>query len=271
MRTGTRDRYWLGVIGCAWAATLLVSAPASAQDSGGSPEKWQIEVTPYFFAAGFDGTAGVNGVTSNVHMGVGDVLDRLDGAFMGMVEMRKGPWSLVFDGGYMHLKEEASKTWSGPGGIGTSTGELTADATEEIYGLYVGHRIDQGASRVDFFGGLRFTRIETHLDLVSSTGGSLPGATNSVSDEQSWFDPIIGFRIIVPFAEQWSAVGYADIGGFGVGSVLTSQSLIGVNWELTKTFVAKLGYRYLYQNYDNNDFTWDMLTSGPYLGVGIRF
>jgi hypothetical protein len=187
-----------------------------------------------------DGTVGVGGVSGNVDMGIGDVLDRLDSAFMAMVEARKGRWALLVDGGFMHLKGEGTRAWQGPGGIGTSTGELSADATEEIYNLAFGRRVvDQSdGSKADLIVGARFTRVESHLDLTVSTGGSLPGGTNSIGDEQSWWDPVIGLRLLFPLAKRWTVVGYADLGGFGVGSDITSQALVGINWEMTKRFVA---------------------------------
>jgi hypothetical protein len=220
-----------------------------------------------------DGTVGVGGVSGNVDMGVGDILDRLDGAFMGMVEARKGASALLIDGGFMHLKDQGTRAWQGPGGIGTSTGELSADVTEEIYNLAFGRRLvdESGGSKADLIVGARFTQIESHLDLTVSTGGPLPGGTNSISDEQSWWDPVVGFRLLFPLGERWVAVGYADLGGFGVGSDITTQALAGINWEMTKRFVAKLGYRYLMADYSDDGFVWEMATHGMYAGVGIRF
>jgi opacity protein-like surface antigen len=51
-----------------------------------------------------------------------------------------------------------------------------------------------------------------------------------------------------------SLVGYADIGGFGAGSDLTYQLLVGVNWQFAKSATAKAGYRYLYQDYEHDGF-----------------
>jgi len=82
---------------------------------------------------------------------------------------------------------------------------------------------------------------------------------------------VIGIRFIAPFAEHWSFVGYADIGGFGVGSDVTYQVIAGVNWQFSRTFAAKAGYRYFYQDYENNGFVWDMTSDGFYAGLGIGF
>jgi len=35
--------------------------------------------------------------------------------------------------------------------------------------------------------------------------------------------------------------------------------------------VVYLGYRALYQDYEQDSFAWDMLLHGPMLGVGVRF
>ena len=78
-------------------------------------------------------------------------------------------------------------------------------------------------------------------------------------------------RVIVPFAQQWSMVLYGDVGGFGIGSDLTYQAIAGINWQFSKHFSAKAGYRYLYQDFEDAGFVWDMAAHGPYLGLGIRF
>lgn len=253
-------------------APAPAATPAPTTAPAPAANKWQIEFTPYFWGAGMDGTVGVGGVSGNVDMGVGDILDRLDGAFMAMVEARKGRSALLIDGGFMRLKGEQTRTWQGPGGIGTATGDLSAEATEEIYNFAYGRRVvDQpDGSKADLIVGARFTRVESTLDLTASSG-SLPGNTNSIGDEQSWWDPVIGLRLLFPLAKRWTMVGYADLGGFGVGSDITSQALVGINWEMTKHFIAKVGYRYLMDDYSDDGFVWEMATHGLYAGVGIRF
>jgi hypothetical protein len=82
---------------------------------------------------------------------------------------------------------------------------------------------------------------------------------------------VIGVRATTPIAERWTLVSYFDIGGFGVGSDLTYQGVLGVNWQASRTFAVKGGYRYFYQDYDNDGFVWDMAAHGLYLGLGIGF
>jgi hypothetical protein len=121
-------------------------------------------------------------------------------------------------------------------------------------------------------GAARYTQLDTELNLTVTTGSpQLPDGSRSISGTESWWEPVIGVRVLVQLTEAWTLVGYADIGGFGIGSDLTFQLLAGVNWQLFKVVSAKAGYRYFYQNYQNNGFVWDMTASGFYLGAGFRF
>lgn len=98
-----------------------------------------------------------------------------------------------------------------------------------------------------------------------------PDGTRSLSASESWWDQVIGIRVLAPLAEHRTFVGYADIGGFGAGSDITWQAIAGVNWQFASAWVAKAGYRYFYQDYEDNGFVWDMAAHGLYLGLGIRF
>jgi hypothetical protein len=142
--------------------------------------------------------------------------------------------------------------------------------TEQVYQLAVSHRLVNAPTKLELIGAARYTRLDTDLNLVV-TGTLFPGGTRSLSAQEEWWDPVVGFRVIAPFAEHWSFVGYADIGGFGVGSDVTYQVIAGANWQLSKTFSAKAGYRYFYQDYENDGFVWDMAAYGAYLGLGVAF
>jgi len=254
------------------AACVALSAFASsALAAEHGEQRWQFEFTPYLFAAGLDGTTGVRGVTADIKVPFDKLFDQLDSAFMGIVEARRGNWLFAFDGMYIRLAGEASRAWQGPGGIGSATGELETTGKQQVYQPSVGYRVVNGQTRFDVIGAARYTQIDTDLNLVVTTGPLLPGGTRNLSDSESWWDPVIGARITVPFAEHWSMVGYVDVGGFGVGSDLTYQAIAGANWQFARNFSAKAGYRYVYQDFEDNGFVWDMAMEGLYLGLGIRF
>ena len=51
----------------------------------------------------------------------------------------------------------------------------------------------------------------------------------------------------------------------------TYQALLGLNWEFAKDWIAKAGYREMSWDYKKDGTTWDIKSSGPYLGLGYRF
>jgi opacity protein-like surface antigen len=249
---------------------LAAASITSARAAGADEERWQVEFTPYLFASGLHGSTGTQQVTADVNTAFSDIVKNLDKGFMGTLEVRRGRWGFILDGLYFKLKDQGARSWEGPAGIGSATGDLDVTTTMQMYQLSAAYRLGGGVP-TDLIVAGRTTRLDLDLNLVTTTGPVLPGGTRSLSASQSWWDPVIGVRVMLPFAEHWSAMLYGDIGGFGVGSDITYQGIAGVNWQFSEHVSAKLGYRYIYQDYENNGFIWKMAAYGPYLGVGIRF
>lgn len=42
-------------------------------------------------------------------------------------------------------------------------------------------------------------------------------------------------------------------------------------WQFSKVASAKLAYRYLYQDFEKDNFVWDMAAHGPMIGIGFHF
>jgi hypothetical protein len=250
----------------------LVAFSGTARSAETTSETWQFEVTPYIFGAGLRGTAGLGPIKAAVDSSFGDIMKHFDSGLMGAAEARKGPWVFAFDGVYFRLKDQRTRSWEGPGGIGSATGDLEATVSQLVYQLAVGYRVvDTPAYKLDAFGAARYTRLETDLNLVTTSGPVFPDGTRNATGSADWWDPVVGFRVMLPFAERWSFMGYGDVGGFGVGSKITYQAIAGANWEFAKSFTAKFGYRYMYQDYDRNNFLWKIAAHGFYAGLGIAF
>jgi opacity protein-like surface antigen len=114
---------------------------------------------------------------------------------------------------------------------------------------------------VDLVGGLRYNSIRSELGLSGTP----------VAAAEDWWDPFIGVRAQIPLAERWSLMGYADIGGFGVGSDFTWQALVGVNYAFSTSTTMRLGYREVSVDYDRGNFLYDMRMGGVYLSMSVRF
>ena len=107
------------------------------------------------------------------------------------------------------------------------------------------------------------------MDVDVTFAPPLFGGSLSEDGSESWVDAVVGLHAVHSVSDVVSLVGYADIGAGG--SDLTYQFMGGVNWEFNEGYTAKIGYRYLYWDYEDGGTVWDMTASGPYLGLGIRF
>jgi len=93
----------------------------------------------------------------------------------------------------------------------------------------------------------------------------------SASGEQSWVDPIVGLRGQINFT-RWLFLGtQGDVGGFGAGSQIAwnVQASVGINF--TRNIFAELGYRYMYVDYTNGGFLYQVNSFGLFSGVGVKF
>jgi opacity protein-like surface antigen len=248
----------------------FAAGPAYAQATA-APGEWRFELAPYFWGASMDGTVGAGALPpTGVEMGSSEILENLDAGLMLAFEARKNRWGLLLDAIYLKLEHQATATRTGPGPIGAAaSASAELELKQTLYAAALAYRIGEGRSPVDLVGGLRYLKVEADVTI----DGSFLAQTASFerSAQEDWVDPFVGVRAQHPIAARWRFVGYADMGGFGVGSEFTWQALAGVNYEFSKAISGKAGYRYLTVDYDKDGFVYDMAYSGLYLGLGIRF
>lgn len=260
----------------AWHNPVLVLVfglgSGALQSATADQAGWNFEVTPYFFAAGLDGTAGVKGLQADVDASFSDIWDNLDLGLMGLFTAERGPWTFGFEGIYFEVGNQASKTATGPQGQVSVSGAVDVSSSVTVLQPSVMYRILNDRTRVDLVGALRYTRLSLDLDVkIAATDPPLvpPGAGFNFSGSDNWTDAVVGAKVIHPISDRWSLLGYADVGAGG--SDLTYQIVAGVNWTLNDRLTAKAGYRYVYWDYEDDGVVWDISASGPYLGLGIAF
>ena len=86
-----------------------------------------------------------------------------------------------------------------------------------------------------------------------------------------WADPYIGIGGRYKLSKPFYLTGKVDVGGFGVGSDVTVQAYGALGCHVTRSIYAELGFRYLYENYDNDGFLYQVSTYGPQFTAGIEF
>lgn len=222
---GVRHGFSGWMAACCALVGLLSAPSVGAQESTPPENKWQFEVTPYVFASGIDGTIGVRGVEADVDVSFSDLEEYIDSAFMFAFEANKRRWVFGFDAIYVKLEDNEASSVTGSFGKVTRDRVVDTTVTQEVYTLMAGYRVLDKKTKLDVFGAARYTRLDTELDLkITTTAAMFPGGARSISGDESWWDPVVGARVLWPFAKHWTLLAYADVGGSGSGSDRTYQS-----------------------------------------------
>lgn len=238
-------------------------------DSDTDESRWQYELTPYIWATSQDGKVRINDRPRrglSVNQEFSDIMERLDFAAMGTFEARKEQWGLLLDGIYFKVSDSAKIR--GPRGFVSLS--ASASVTQELYAAGGFFRLAEGETPVDLVGGLRYNSVRWNI----RTRASLPilqGISRNFSQRKSWVDPYVGLRVQHHLNDKWTLLGYGDVGGFGVGSDLSWQAQAGLNYAFNPNMTGKIGYRHLSNDYSKDGFTYDMDTSGIYMGLGIAW
>ncbi len=235
------------------AAVLALSAglaPAMAQD-------WSGQITPYVWGAGLGGdvTPFAGAPTLSFDKSLSEVLEDTDGAFFLSGFARRDRLVLMGDFSW----SSSSKAGVLPPGL-PAEGKVSQRSLTLLAGWRV---ISNDRMTLDALAGARAWRVKSR---ISVAGGAL-----SASPGKDFVDPILALRANVTLAPQWSAILYADVGGFGVGSEQTSQILATLNYQVNDQLYVSGGYRQLNVDYRDGGTRLDVTMAGPILGATWRF
>lgn len=250
----------LGCMTASFIAATFAASPSFSQDTG---DGWHVSVTPYLWLSGIEGdlTAPFPMPGREVSADFGDLMDHLDGAFLGKGEVRYDRFGVMGDLLYLKVSGGETRNPENLPTIGTKLKLSTTAAT--LAGYY--RVADSDQWKVDLLAGLRYNEIKTSLN--ATAGG--PGISRSVSKD--WTDPIVGVRAIVRTGERGSLTGYADYGGFGVNNSTVWQLFATYNYQWTEHVAVSAGYRHYVIDLDKNRFRYDLALSGPLVGISYEF
>ncbi|MBS7538877.1 hypothetical protein [Ancylobacter lacus] len=242
------------------AAIPVKADPAAA---AAPASDWRFQLTLYGWLTGLNGDIGVRDrPTVPLDASISDVLKNLDGAVMGSFLAQNSQWLFIADLVLAQLSHDDT--------FGRR-GELNADATltQTIATGAVGYKLPIGVANLDLAvtAGLRYVQLSTDLD-VTLSGHDFAW---SRSDSEQWVDPTVGFVLQWAITDRWYLNAMADIGGFGVGSQLSSTGYVGVGYLWTTSISTAIGYRYLYEDYENGGFRYNATMHGPTVNLGWRF
>ncbi len=247
--------------GISFALIIAFIASIGIQ-SAKADEGWTIRITPYLWATGLKGAVGIDERVDpiDVDASFSDVLDNLDMALMIVGDARKDRFSLIGDVQYLSLSTD-------DGTPGPLFSGFEMDAQMLVLTMMGGYAVvDEPNVRVELLGGLRFWDVDTDIDLTPgiAAGRSLHGG-------ESWLDPTVGVRAIVPFSDDFSARLMGTVGGFGAGSDSSWEILASISYQINETIAISAGYRHLEIDYEEGGFVWDVQFSGPMAGLTFTF
>jgi hypothetical protein len=234
---------------------LLLAGPAAAQET-----PWTYSASLYGWLPGVDTSTDTALGTVDSSLSGSDALSDLEMAFMGTFEARRGRWGLIGDLIYADLSTGEDT----PFGLAFSRAEVTTTLT--AFSGYAAYRVyDTPQVAIDVAGGFRWFDLDLDTSLKA---GALPQQDFSSSD--SWANPVIAVRAIVPFGDRWFGTAFADAGGF-TGDSSTWQAFASVGYRFDPRWSAQFGYRYMNveTELDGQDTTVEL--QGPLLGVTARF
>lgn len=240
---------------------LFESTTETPKPQDPDPDRWQFQVTPYFWLAGINGRAGIGNLDVDVDAGITDSDVDLNFGFMATFEARKKRLVILTDLQYSNLGTDRAT----PRGLLFSN--ASADFKTFVLDPEVGYRIIDNSEKgafVDVLAGIRYWHLETDLTF---NAGLL--STVTATRSRGWVDAVAGIRGKAHITPRIFLTGKADIGGGG--SNFSYQLFGGGGVLIGKRYALIAGYRDLDVNYNKDGFLFDVALHGPILGFGIKF
>ncbi|MES2438666.1 MAG: hypothetical protein V4584_06360 [Verrucomicrobiota bacterium] len=244
----------------ATAGEPLISEPPTTPSSG-SESDWDFGMALYAPLMGLEGNIGLAGLgPASVDVPFDKILENFDAGLSGAFEARCGRWSITADAIWLKLSASGNPAFATQFDVKQEQLTASLSAGYEIYG-------SESAS-LDLVAGGVLNYIDVDLTLQTPM---LPVKSRSASSSQEWVDPFVGLRFNQRFGDRWTLFANGTIGGFDVSSQEYWQVLAGVGFRITDSTSLALAYRAVSVDYHQGGFVYDTVTSGPNLGLIIRF
>jgi hypothetical protein len=262
------------------AAALLgvtIAPTASAQArSAAAPGDWTWRFGINLWLPSVDATTRFqrdDGSTIGSEVDPDGYLENLKFAFMGTVEARNGPWSIMGDVVQLRFSDDESRVRSitGPGGAIA----IPVDSRSEtglkgfVTTIQGGYAVAQSpGSRMDVVAGLRYTKLKAELEWqLGGPAGSF-ARSGTIGESKDLWDGVVGVRGQSALGGNWD-LRYALDAGAG-SSKLTWQALGGIGYRFSWG-EAVVSYRHLAYEMKSDRPVSEMTFSGPQFTLGWTF
>lgn len=228
-------------------------APAAVSNN------WQLTLTPYMWATGINGDVGFrNRTIAHMDYDFSKILDTLNFAMMGLVELRNGRFSLSSDLIYMRVTDDFSAAR-----VGVEQGQVSLKQLQ--WTPLAGYAVYQnGRDSLEIVAGARYWSVRAGVaaDLVRF-------GQQETQRTVTWVDAVGGVRGRVFLNDNLFLNGWALAGGGG--SAYLWDVMAGVGYRFNDMFSATAGYRAQQVKYRRSNFVFDVTVEGPMLGVQVNF
>lgn len=235
-------------------AGFVASAPLLAAEG----DEWEWRLEPYAWAAsiGTDMRTFRPPVDGSTETSFSDILDKLDGVFMGRVEGRNESYGVFVDFIYLGVGQGRD------GRVFTTETDLDTRVADAAFSWRFARERDRG---LDVYAGARFI----DLDLTTRFTPVLPRLQPRTLDvEKSYLDLLLGARY------TWQGEGRWGLTLDGDGSLGQTQG----TWNASATGSYRtgngawlFGYRHMEAELGNSNANVRIILSGPVFGYSFRF
>lgn len=233
---------------------------AAIPDAAATGSGWEITSAFYAPLMGLEGSVGLFGVGPfDVDSSFSDVFDIMDAGLSGAFEFRHGPWSVQADAIWLKLSDAVEPL------PGTRFGFHQEQFMGSLAAAYDVYADETTSLRV--IAGAAINHIKLDLDFTPPP----PLRPRSNSGSQTWIDPFIGIGVRHSLTDRWTLFADGLYGGFGVSSEEYWQVVAGIGYHLTENTSLAIAYRTIAVDYAQGGFVYDTETSGPNIGLLVRF
>lgn len=235
---------------------------------------WTLIVSPYVWGASLGGDLGLAGLQTPAHLPFRDIFKHLDLAAMGNIEVVNDRWGGYLDAQHVRTSQ-TEKLLSVPVDLRIRTTRVAGGFYYKAWVVPLSGDTAFDARRTISFEptvGLRWTRLKA--------GAAVAPLGLETDRRAGWVDPFAGLRVNADLSRHWNLFVQGDVGGFGAGTDVSVNALAMLGYRthlLGQRTILRGGYRFIYEDYSQDDFTgrgrfvWDMQQRGPVLGLSMPF
>ena len=227
-------------------------------------DSWRLTLTPYLWATGISGSVGYGGnQIASTNITSRSVFQALKFGAMLDAEVHKGNFGFSMDLMYASLGNNGSRAPDNFVDLGSST-----NLSQGVYTLAGTYTLFNNKDvYLDALAGARIFNLNSTTNF--SVNGFQLGYSQSINNTS--VDPIIGLKGRIRIADaDYFIPFYADVGGGGGNTQVTSQSFVGIgrafDWG-----DAQIGVKDLYYSQKSQGITTNLNYLGIAAGATFKF